>query len=138
MELFWWLVAIVLMAVGLIGTVLPIMPGTTIILAAVVLHRMMLGSEKSVGWGSIALLIVLTLTSYLFDFASGYLGARRFGATKWGIVGAVVGATVGIFFGLPGIFLGPVIGAIGGELIGGKRMLTAGRAGWGTLIGSLA
>ncbi|PYL38494.1 MAG: DUF456 domain-containing protein, partial [Verrucomicrobia bacterium] len=53
MELFWWLFTIVLFAVGLIGTVLPIIPGTTIILAAAVIHRMMLGAEKSIGWPSI-------------------------------------------------------------------------------------
>jgi uncharacterized protein YqgC (DUF456 family) len=54
MELFWWLFAIVLFAVGLIGTVLPIFPGTTIILAAAVIHRMMLGPEKGIGWKSIS------------------------------------------------------------------------------------
>ena len=53
MELLWWLIAIVLMAVGLIGTVLPVVPGTTIILAAAVIHRVMLGAEKSVSWWSI-------------------------------------------------------------------------------------
>ena len=81
MELFWWLIAIVMMAAGLIGTVLPIFPGTTIILAAAVIHRVMLGPEKSIGWWTIGVLILLTLISYALDFASGYFGARHFGAT---------------------------------------------------------
>ena len=85
MELLWWFIAIVLMAVGLIGTVLPIVPGTTIILAAAVIHRVMLGPMKSIGWWSIGVLLLLTLVSYALDFASGYFGARRFGATKWGM-----------------------------------------------------
>ncbi|MGH7936028.1 MAG: DUF456 domain-containing protein, partial [Chthoniobacterales bacterium] len=64
MELFWWAVTLVLMAIGLIGTVLPIFPGTTNILAAAIIHRAMLGSEKSIGWKTIAVLVLLTLGSY--------------------------------------------------------------------------
>jgi uncharacterized protein len=138
MELFWWLFTIALFAVGLIGTVLPVMPGTTIILAAAVIHRVMLGPDRSVGWWTIGALVLLTLISYALDFAGSYYGARRFGATRWGMVGAALGALIGIFFGLIGLFIGPVIGAIAGEFIAGKRMVDAGRAGWGSLLGSLA
>lgn len=137
MELFWWLFAIVLFAVGLIGTVLPVFPGTTVILAAAIIHRIMLGPMKSVGWPVIAVLIFLTLVSYFFDFLGGYFGAKYFGATRWGTFGAMLGALVGIFFGLLGLFVGPVIGAITGEFIAGKRMIDAGRAGWGSLLGNL-
>ena len=126
------------MAIGLIGTVLPIFPGTTIILTAAVIHRAMLGAEKSIGWDSIVVLVVLALASYAIDFASGYFGARRFGATRWGMLGAIAGALVGLFFGLPGLLLGPIIGAVAGEMIGGARLVNAGRAGWGTLLGNLA
>jgi uncharacterized protein YqgC (DUF456 family) len=138
MELFWWLVTIVLFAVGLIGTVLPIFPGTTIILAVAILHRIMLGPEKSIGWGTIAVLVLLTLATYALDFLASYFGAKYFGATKWGMFGAVIGALVGIFFGIIGLFVGPVIGAIVGEFFAGKRMVDAGRAGWGSLLGNLA
>ena len=137
MELFWWLFTIVLFAVGLIGTVLPIIPGTTIILAAAVIHRMMLGAEKSIGWGSIAVLVLLTLATYALDFLGAYFGAKYFGASKWGVFGAIFGALAGLFFGIIGLFVGPVIGAIGGEFIAGKRMIDAGRAGWGSLLGNL-
>jgi uncharacterized protein YqgC (DUF456 family) len=137
MELFWWLFTIVLFAVGLVGTVLPVIPGTTIILAAAIIHRMMLGAEKSIGWRSIAILLLLTLATYALDFLSGYFGAKYFGATKWGMFGAVIGALVGIVFGIIGLFIGPVIGAITGEFIAGKRLIDAGRAGWGSLLGNL-
>jgi uncharacterized protein YqgC (DUF456 family) len=137
MELFWWSVTLVLMAIGLIGTVLPIFPGTAVILAAAILHRIVLGAEKSIGWPSILVLLLLTLASYAIDFAGGWFGARRFGATRWGMLGAVVGAVVGLFFGLPGLLLGPVLGALAGEIIGGKRLLPAGRAGWGALLGNV-
>ncbi len=138
MELLWWFITIVLFAVGLIGTIVPVLPGTTIILAAVVIHRLMLGPEKSVGWRILSILVVLTLATYALDFLGGYFGAKYFGATKWGTVGAIIGALVGLFFGILGLFVGPVIGAVAGEFIGGKRMIDAGRAGWGSLLGNLA
>jgi hypothetical protein len=81
-ELFWWSITIFLMAVGLLGTVLPIVPGTTIIFLAAVIHRVMLGPAKSLGWSSFVLLALLLLTSYVIDFLGGWLGARRFGATR--------------------------------------------------------
>ena len=137
MELLWWLITIVLFAVGLIGTVLPVFPGTAIILAAAIIHRIMLGPEKSIGWRTIVVLVLLTLATYALDFLSGYFGARYFGATKWGMFGAILGALIGIFFGIIGLFVAPVIGAILGEFVAGKRMIDAGRAGWGSLLGNL-
>ena len=137
MELFWWLLAIVLFAVGLIGTVIPIIPGTTIILAAAVIHRMALGPQKSVAWGTIGILVLLTLASYALDFLGSYFGAKYFGATKWGTFGAIIGALIGFFFGIIGLFVGPVIGAITGEFIARKKAIDAGRAGWGSLLGNI-
>jgi uncharacterized protein YqgC (DUF456 family) len=138
MELFWWLVAIILMAIGLIGTVVPVLPGTTIILGAAVIHRVALGADRSLGVSALLALFFLTLVSYALDAGAAYLGAKHFGATRSGLVGGVLGGVVGLFFGLPGIFLGPIIGAVAGELIGGKRLVKAGRAGWGTIFGMLA
>lgn len=137
MELLWWVITIVLFAVGLIGTIAPVLPGTTIILAAAVIHRIMLGSEKSIGWRTIIVLVLLTLATYAIDVCGGYFGAKYFGATKWGTFGAILGALVGLFFGILGLFVGPVIGAIAGEFVAGKRMIDAGRAGWGSLLGNL-
>jgi uncharacterized protein YqgC (DUF456 family) len=138
MELLWWLITIILFAVGLIGTIAPVLPGTTIILGAAVIHRVMLGPEKSVGWRTLSMLVVLTLATYALDFLSGYFGAKYFGATKWGTLGAIIGALAGLFFGILGLFVGPVIGAVTGEFIAGKRMIEAGRAGWGSFLGNLA
>jgi len=137
MELFWWFFTIVLFAVGLIGTVAPVLPGTTIILAAAVIHRIMLGPEKSIGRITIIVLVLLTLATYALDFLAGYFGAKHFGATKWGTFGAILGALVGLFFGIFGLFVGPVIGAIAGEFLAGKRLVDAGRAGWGSLLGNI-
>jgi uncharacterized protein len=137
MELFWWFVVVILFAVGLIGTVLPVFPGTVIILVGALVHRMMLGADRSVSWRTIVILVLLTAGSYALDFLSGYFGARYFGATRWGMFGALLGALIGLFFGIPGLFVGPVIGAVAGEFLAGKRMIDAGRAGWGSLLGNL-
>ena len=137
MELFWWFLTIVLFAIGLIGTIAPVLPGTTIILAAAIIHRIMLGADKSIGWCTIIVLVLLTLATYGIDILAGYVGAKYFGATKWGTFGAILGALVGLFFGLVGLFVGPVIGVIIGEVIAGKRMIDAGRAGWGSLLGNI-
>ena len=137
MELFWWFLTILLFAVGLIGTIAPVLPGTTIILAAAILHRVMLGADKSIGWRTIIVLVLLTLVTYALDVLAGYFGAKYFGASKWGTFGAIVGALVGLCFGLIGLFVGPVVGAVVGEVIAGKRMIDSGRAGWGSLLGNL-
>src|ERR1700745_617565 len=137
MELFWWLLTIALFAVGLIGTIAPVLPGTTIILAAAIIHRIMLGPDKSIGWHTIIVLVLLTLATYGLDFLAGYFGAKHFGATKWGTFGAILGALVGLAFGVLGLFVGPVIGAIAGEFLAGKRLVDAGRAGWGSLLGNI-
>jgi len=126
------------MAIGLLGTVLPVLPGPALIFGAAVIHRIMLGPQKGLGWPGLLVLLFLCLTTIAIDFLGGWLGARRFGATPWGAWGAIIGALVGLFFGLPGLFVGPLIGAFAGELIGGKRLVDAGLAGWGALLGNLA
>jgi uncharacterized protein YqgC (DUF456 family) len=138
MASFWWIITLLLMFVGLAGTVLPLIPGTTIILAGAILHRLMLGEAHSIGWWTLSALIVLTLLSYAIDLVSGALGAKWFGATRWGALGGIIGAIVGLFFGIPGIFIGPLLGVLIGELLGGKGLLPAGVSTWGTLLGTTA
>ena len=138
MNLIWWFAAVVLIAVGLVGTVLPVIPGTTIILAAAVVHRVMVGPEKGMSWWALAVLVALTLVSYALEFASSYFGAKYFGATRWGVAGAVIGGILGLFTGFVTLLVLPIVGAIVGELIAGKQLVNAGKAGWGALLGNLA
>jgi uncharacterized protein len=138
MDLVWWLLAIVVMAIGLIGTVLPVVPGTTLILAAAVGHRLLVGAESGMSWWAIAILVALTLLSYALAFLSNYVGAKYFGATRWGMAGAAIGVVVCIFTGFVTLLVAPIVGAIIGELIAGKRLINAGKAGWGALLGNLA
>jgi uncharacterized protein YqgC (DUF456 family) len=139
MTALWWTLIILLIVVGLVGTVVPLLPGTTLILAGAVIHKLVFPEgAHSVSWWVIGGMIVLMIVSYAIDFISGAVGAKYFGATRWGAVGGLIGAVVGIFFSLPGIFIGPLVGVLVGELIGGKQLVDAGKSTWGTLLGTTA
>ena len=138
MVFLWWSAAILVMAIGLIGTVVPFIPGTTIILGAAIAHRLLVGPAYGMNWWGLGGMVALTLLSYGVEFASGFFGAKRFGATKWGVAGAVVGGIIGIFTGFITLLILPIAGAVVGELIAGQRLVSAGKAGWGTLLGNLA
>ena len=138
MPSLWWTLTLALMLIGLVGTVVPLLPGTTVILTAAIVHHVMLGEAQSVGWWTLVGLAVLTVLSYVLDMVSGSIGARWFGATRWGALGGIVGAIVGVFFFPLGLFLGPMIGVLAGEILGGKGLLPAGKSSWGTLLGTTA
>jgi len=135
MNTFWWCLTIFLMLAGLAGTVLPLVPGAILILVGAAVNHFAIGS---VGWGTLVVLTLLAILTQVLDFVSGAAGAKWFGATPWGAIGGILGAIVGLFFGLPGLFIGPLAGAIAGELIGGKGLLPAGKSGWGTFLGTTA
>lgn len=138
MQALWWTLTLLLMLAGLAGTIVPLLPDTPLILAAALLHHFLLGAQHSVGWWTLSALAVLTLLSLLFDLVSGSVGAKYFGATRWGAIGGILGGIVGMFFGLIGIFVGPLIGVMTGELLGGKGILPASKSTWGTLVGAAA
>lgn len=135
METFWWCVTIALMLIGLAGTLLPLIPGTILIFGGAVIGHFMLGA---IGWPMLAVLFAFMALAQVLDFVSGSLGAKWFGASRWGAIGGLLGAIVGLFFGLIGIFIGPLIGALLGELLGGKGLLPAGKSSWGTFVGTTA
>lgn len=121
---------------GFAGLILPALPGAPIMFAGFVL---MAWAEDFlfVGPWTLAALAVLAVLTYLIDFVAGLLGAQRFGASPRAIVGAGVGGIVGLFFGLPGILLGPLLGACVGQFSVVRDLRSAGRAGIGTAIGLL-
>ncbi len=135
METLWWAVTLILMLAGLVGTVVPLVPGAVLIFSGALVNAITLGS---VGWPTVLILLGLMLVGQAVDFLSGAAGAKYFGASRWGAIGGVLGAVVGIFFGLPGLLLGPLIGAVGGELLAGRGLLPAGKSGWGTFLGATA
>jgi uncharacterized protein YqgC (DUF456 family) len=131
-----WLLGVVLVALGVAGMLLPAVPGPPLIFVGFVV---MAWAEdfQYVGSGTLTLLAVMALLAYLVDFVSGALGAKHFGASSRAAIGAAVGAVVGIFFGLPGILLGPFVGAVLGELTARDDLHAASRAGIGATVGLL-
>lgn len=129
--------ALLVMVVGLAGSVLPGIPGPPLILAAAVGHWLWFG-EASVSTWVLAVMAGLMVASVLLDYAATLVGARHLGATWRGVVGAGVGAIVGLFAGLWGIFVAPFIGATLGEVLGGREFRESARAGLGAVLGLLA
>ena len=128
------LLVALLFLVGLIGTVVPAVPGVVLIFAGTLLFALVDHFQRVTGW-TIVLFGGLTVAAVAADFVASAVGARRYQAGRWGVAGALLGMIVGLFFGLPGMILGPPAGATILELIGGRGTREALRAGWGTLVG---
>jgi uncharacterized protein len=132
----YWILSILLIAVGTLGAFLPILPGAPLALAGYILAAWIDRFER-VGWKALLLLGTITVISLMVDFAASALGAKRVGASKYAIIGAVLGSLVGMFFLLPGLLLGPFVGAVLGEYYACRDMDQATRAGIGTWLGML-
>jgi uncharacterized protein YqgC (DUF456 family) len=127
-------VAAVLVVVGIVGTVAPVLPGALIVLAGLVLAAWAEGFVF-VGTGWLVVLAVIAALTYVVDFAATALGAKKLGASRRAMVGAAIGALVGLFFGIPGVLIGPFAGAVIAELSNQKSFDEASRAGLGAWIG---
>jgi hypothetical protein len=133
---FVYVLVAVLLVVGLIGSVMPALPGTIFILAGAGLHAFATGFDP-IGPGRLAILALLTVVAYALDHVAGALGVKRLGGSGWAMGGAVVGALVGLFFGLPGLLLGPLLGALAAEYVYTRQLSTSARAALGTVLGML-
>ncbi len=129
-----WVFAVVLILLGLFGFVLPMLPGAPLIFVGLLLAAWA-EDFAYVGGGTLAVLGIMALLTYVVDFLAGAAGAKRFGASKRAIIGAAIGALIGLFFGLPGVLLGPFVGAVIGELSAQRSLKEAGRAGFGASLG---
>ncbi|MGB5291144.1 MAG: DUF456 domain-containing protein [Lysobacterales bacterium] len=132
--ILWWILSALIVISGLVGVVVPVLPGIPIMFAGLVFAAWSTGFEP-VGWGTIGVLGALTVLSVVIDFLSAAFGAKRQGASPRAFWGATLGAIVGLFFGLVGIVLGPFIGAVVAEMASGSGAQQAGRSGYGVWIG---
>lgn len=128
------LAAALLVLLGLAGLILPALPAGPMIFIGLLLAAWA-EDFAFVGWRTLSVLGVLTVLGIAADFVAGAFGARRFGATHRAAVGSAIGAVVGLFFGIIGILIGPFLGAVAGELTARSDLRTAGRAGFGALVG---
>ena len=133
-EIIGLVLALLVMLVGTVGSVVPVLPGAPLVLGAAVVHRFVFGAAGA-SWVVLGVLAALTLFSVLLDFAATAYGAKKLGATWRGITGAILGTVPGMFFGLPGIVLGPFLGAMVLEMAGGKGLHPAVKGGAGAVLG---
>lgn len=133
-SLILWTLAVVLIAVGIAGTILPALPGPVLIFAGFLVAAWADDFQR-VGPAILVLLALLTIVAYLVDFAATVLGVQRSGASGRAVVGAAIGLFAGIPFGLPGLLLGPFAGAVLAELTVRNDLRQASRAGFAAWLG---
>lgn len=137
MQSILYVVAALLILAGLAGTILPALPGLPLMFAGMLLAAWA-GKFLVIGPWTLAVLLVLTLVSIAVDVFATTLGAKRVGASGLAMLGAAIGTIVGgVVFSLPGLIIGPFIGAVAGELIHGKPWQHASKVGAGTWFGLL-
>jgi uncharacterized protein len=131
-----WIAATLLVAAGVVGVVLPGLPGIPLVLAGLVLGAWV-DDFAYVGRGTLIVIGLLALSATGVEFAASALGAKRAGAHRRAVIGAALGSAAGLFFALPGIVIGPLVGAVLGELSTRGGLARAGRVGLATWIGML-
>ena len=120
--------------IGVIGVVMPALPGHMLILAGLIVGAWANGFTR-VGVWTLVVLGVIALASYGVDFVAVALGAKRLGASPRAMTGAALGTVAGLFFGLPGVIVGPFVGAVIGELTTNRDVAKAAKAGVAAWIG---
>ncbi|HET7330929.1 DUF456 domain-containing protein [Dyella sp.] len=136
MDIALYALAIALILGGLIGTVLPTLPGIPMIFGGIWLAAA-LDDYQHLGVSWLIVLGVLAAFGVAMDFIAASLGAKRVGASSMAIWGASIGTFIGMFLGIPGLILGPFVGALAGELISSKSVLRSAHVGIGTWLGLL-
>jgi hypothetical protein len=134
LEVATWSLTLILMLVGIAGVIVPLLPGTTLILAAVIIHKLLLPGDLS--WLAIGFIAGFWAISIVAEVGCVILGTKWFGGSRWGMAGASGGALVGVFFSLPALLLGTIFGAIAAEkLLAKKTDRQALRSGFGAATG---
>lgn len=134
MMLLLYVLGTALFLLGIVGLVVPALPGGLLMVLGV---AAIAWAEQftRVTWLTVGAAVVIAILMSVVDVAAGALGAKRAGATKWGILGSLAGVVVGMFFGLPGILLGPILGAVLFEYVADPEFKKALAAGGGVALG---
>ena len=133
MEITLLILAGICMVVGIIGCIVPGLPGTPIAYAGLWIAQAT--DRVDLSWQMLLIWGIVTIVVTVLDYVVPAWGTKRYGGTRWGVWGSTIGVFAGLFFGPAGVIIGPLLGAILGELLGGKEMQQALKAGWGSFIG---
>jgi uncharacterized protein YqgC (DUF456 family) len=133
-SLLLWILSAILTFTGLAGLLLPIVPGAPLLFLGLLLGAWA-ENFRYVGVWTLLILAGMAALTYVVEFAASILGVRKYGGSKRAMLGAALGGIIGIFLGIPGILLGPFVGAVMGELSLQRTLDQASRAGFGTVVG---
>ncbi|WP_242392496.1 DUF456 domain-containing protein [Anaeromyxobacter oryzisoli] len=133
-EILLYVLGAAALVVGIAGVVLPAIPGSALLVGGAFLVAWAERFQRVSGW-TVAVCAAIGALIWIVDLAAGVLGARAFGASRWAVVGAAVGVVAGLFLGLPGVILGPAVGAIVFEYARNPDLARAARAGLGAFVG---
>lgn len=131
-----WICVVALILCGVAGTVVPALPGIPMIFLGALLAAW-IGDFQHITWVPLVVLGVLTIIGLAVDWVAQTMGAQRAGASKWGIMGSLVGTVAGLFMGIVGILFMPLVGAFIGEYIAQRDLRIAGNVGWATWVGMM-
>lgn len=129
-----WILCAALIVAGLAGTVLPVLPGTVLVWAGIVLGAW-IDDFQRVGTTTLVVVTVLAALAWVLDYVAGLLGARKAGASRQALLGAAIGTVAGLFMGVVGVLFMPLVGAALGEYLAQKDQTRAVRVGVATWLG---
>lgn len=137
MEIAALLLFLLFLLTGAAGIILPVLPGVPLVAVGAVLAAWMTGFA-GLGWAPLLWVIALAVLSQVLEYVAGLIGARYYGARRAGLWDSILGSIVGVIWLPPlGLLIGALGGAIVGELLTGRPLTEAVRAGFGALLGAL-
>jgi uncharacterized protein YqgC (DUF456 family) len=131
------MIGAILIILGLVGSVLPILPGPPLSFIGIFLFALTRNFSPPLTPTLIIIMLVITIAVTGVDYLLPLIGAKKYGASKWGIYGSILGMIIGVFFSPFGMLLGAFVGAVLVEWMVSRKEKQALRAGWGIFIGSL-
>lgn len=138
-EAITWVVSLMLIAIGLLGMVVPVLPGLPLVYLGVALHKFAFFTAHPISWTAFWVITGLFALAQIIELIAGFSGAASAGMNRWGLIGGMLGLFFGLFFSLPGMIFGPLIGLFIGQLGSGQAVGKALRAtaafALGTVVG---
>ena len=135
MDILLMVFAFLLLVASIVGCVLPVLPGPPLAYAGILLlhltDKIHFTTQQLIVW------LVVVVVLQVVDYITPLLGSKYSGGTSFGNRGCIAGTIIGMFFMPWGLIIGPFVGAIAGEMMGGQDLAQAIRAGIGTLLGYL-
>lgn len=135
MDIFLLVVAFLFLALSFVGSIIPGLPGVPLAFIGLLIAQ---ATERvDFSWQVLLIYGIVTVVVQVLDYIVPAWGTKKYGGTKWGVIGSIIGVFAGMGFGFVGVIVGPLVGAVLGELLQGKALQEAVKAGWGSFIGIL-